>query len=138
MILLVKYNRPICEGKTTIYFPTAPKEFDIIECTESSITIGWIIDESNECPQYEIAYQLQGTDDWKGLILSTEDVLTVSNKSSYELQKLLPETMYEVKMRTIDNHLNSQYTECKEKQTLKLGKGTSYTSLTYLFQLMTC
>ncbi|CAG2184461.1 TN [Mytilus edulis] len=113
-------------------YTESPKEFDIIECTERSITFGWSIDESDNCPQYGIAYQVQSANSWNDLTLSTEKVMDVPNKRCrYELQDLSPETWYEIKIRAVDNHLPSQYTECKKKQTLKVGKGNHILVFTY-------
>lgn len=106
---------------------TVPKEFGVVDCTDSSITIEWFNDDSEDSLVYELVYQLQGSDNWNVLTIHNEDVLTVHNgRRTYTLENLLPETWYEIKMRAVDNHMKSLYTEYKERQTLKLGKGTFF------------
>ncbi|XP_071147417.1 uncharacterized protein [Mytilus edulis] len=43
---------------------STPREFNIIECTDCSMTIGWFIDVPDECLSYELDHRLRGPDDW--------------------------------------------------------------------------
>ncbi|CAC5398009.1 unnamed protein product [Mytilus coruscus] len=98
-----------------------PRQFDIVECTDCSITIAWFIDVPDECLSYELDHRHQGTHDWSVGTFSSDDVLKGEDgRRMYELQNLLPKTYYECKLRSVSKHVKSQYSESITKQTLKL------------------
>ncbi|CAG2184782.1 unnamed protein product [Mytilus edulis] len=121
------------ESKAKQTLKLAPREFNIIECTDCSMTIGWFIDDSHEGLSYELDHRVRGTDDWStetflsGDVMTDEDffsgdVMKDEDGRMYTLQNLKPETYYECKMRSIDkDDVKSHYSESKAKQTLKLG-----------------
>ncbi|CAC5379493.1 COL12A [Mytilus coruscus] len=101
----------------------APKKFDIVECTDCSITVEWFVDVKDECLSYELDHQPQGTNDWSTEIFLSEDVLKEEDgRHKFKLKNLLPETYYGFKMRSVyENDVKSHYSESKTKQTLKLA-----------------
>ncbi|VDI06416.1 Hypothetical predicted protein [Mytilus galloprovincialis] len=107
-----------------IYPVTAPRRFDIVECTDCSITIEWFIDVQDECLSYELDHRPpQGKDNLSGRTFSSKDVVEGENgRRMYTLQNLLPETCYEFKLRSVYKDAKSHYSKYKTKQTLKLGR----------------
>ncbi|VDI50205.1 Hypothetical predicted protein [Mytilus galloprovincialis] len=112
---------------------STPREFNIIECTDCSMTIGWFIDVPDQCLSYELDHRVRGTDDWStetflsGDVMTDEDFLSgdvmkdEDGRRMYKLQNLKPETYYEFKMRSVyKDDVKSHYSESKTKQTLKL------------------
>ncbi|XP_052097355.1 uncharacterized protein LOC127732361 [Mytilus californianus] len=97
-----------------------PRRFEIVECSECSITIAWYINDQDDCMEYELDYRVQETDKWTVTTFSTKDVLAEKDgRRMYTLLKILPETGYEIKLCSIGYHVKSHYTESKAKQTLK-------------------
>ncbi|CAG2184781.1 unnamed protein product [Mytilus edulis] len=105
------------------HLPTTPREFNIIECTDCSMTIGWFIDVPDQCLSYELDHRVRGTDDWSTETFLSGDVMTDEDgRRMYKLQNLKPETYYEFKMRSVyKDDVKSHYSESKTKQTLKLA-----------------
>ncbi|CAC5426167.1 COL12A [Mytilus coruscus] len=108
------------ECKTQRTLKTAPKNFDIVECTDYSITVKWNINDPDECLDYEFHQRLQGSGEWNILTPSNADV-SINEKGyrEYKFQNLSPETYYELRMCSCDNYVKSQYTECKTQRTLE-------------------
>lgn len=97
-------------------------EFDIVESTDCSITIEWYIDEQDHFLEYQLDHRLHGTDNWIVNKMCTTDVLTKENGCRmFTLQHLFPDTEFELKLCSLDNHIKSHYSESKIRQTLKLG-----------------
>ncbi|CAG2257348.1 TN [Mytilus edulis] len=98
---------------------SAPRKFDIVECTDCSITIEWSIVVPDECISYELHHRPQGTNDWSVRTFYHEDVLKGEDEQhKYQLQNLVPETYYECKLRSVCNHVKSNFSESLTKQTL--------------------
>ncbi|CAG2235019.1 unnamed protein product [Mytilus edulis] len=128
-IIVLRIMRQLIKTRST------PREFNIIECTDCSMTIGWFIDVPDECLSYELDHRVRGTDDWStetflsGDVMTDEDFLSgdvmkdEDGRRMYKLQNLKPETYYEFKMRSVyKDDVKSHYSESKTKQTLKLGR----------------
>ncbi|CAC5387990.1 unnamed protein product [Mytilus coruscus] len=99
---------------------STPRKLDIVECTDCSITIEWFIDVPDECLSYELHHRPKGTNDWStGTFLSEEVLEAEDGRRMYTLQNLLPETYYELKMRSVYKDAKSHYSESMTKQTLK-------------------
>lgn len=104
-------------------FSTAPRNFDVFESTESSITVEWDILESNNCLEYELMYRPDHTDEWKEQFSSVKDVPTKKNgRYMYKIENLSSDTRFEVKMCCGENKRNSHYTRHVSCKTLKHGK----------------
>ncbi|CAG2246397.1 unnamed protein product [Mytilus edulis] len=89
---------------------SAPRKFDIVECTDCSLTIEWLGDVPDECISYELDHRPQGTDDWSVRTFYSEDVLKGEDEQrKYQLQNLVPATYYECKLRSVCNHVKSHY-----------------------------
>lgn len=72
---------------------------------------------------YELDHRPQGSAGWNSLPLSTTDTLNKNNGLRlYELQDLLPETYYELRICSVEKQIKSHYTDLKTQQTLKTGK----------------
>lgn len=107
----------------SIYHPLAPQDFDIVKCTDRSITMKWKYVSTEVYQYYELDHRLKGSADWNSLPLSTEDISIKNNVFRlYEFQDLLPETYYELRICLVDNRIKSHFTESKTQQTLKTGK----------------
>ncbi|CAC5379497.1 unnamed protein product [Mytilus coruscus] len=110
------------ESMTKKTLKLAPKKLDIVECTDCSITIEWFIDVSDECLSYELDHRPKGTNDWStGTFLSEQVLEAEDGRRMYTLQNLLPETYYELKMRSVYKDAKSHYSESMTKKTLKLA-----------------
>lgn len=71
------------------------------------------------------------------LILSSTDVLTDEKGFCvYELHHLLPNTDYELRMCSVNNHVKGQHTESKTHQTLKTGENTLVYTFHYSFIIL--
>ncbi|CAC5379492.1 unnamed protein product [Mytilus coruscus] len=109
------------ESMTKQTLKLAPKKLDIVECTDCSITIEWFIDVSDECLSYELDHRPKGTNDWStGTFLSEQVLEAEDGRRMYTLQNLLPETYYELKMRSVYKDAKSHYSESMTKNTVKL------------------
>ncbi|XP_071142107.1 uncharacterized protein [Mytilus edulis] len=98
-----------------------PRNFDIVESTDCSITIAWFIDVLDKCISYELYRRHIATDDVTLRKFSSEDVLEGGKgRRMYKLQNMLPETYYEFKLRSVYNDVKSHYSESITRQTLKL------------------
>lgn len=81
------------------------------------------MDESDYSLEYQLDHRFQGSDKWNCLLLSIETVsIKEDGRYMYNLQKLLPETCYEVRMCSVHKGVRSQFTEPKTQQTLQIGK----------------
>lgn len=106
-----------------IYVLTAPTRFDIVECSDHSITVKWYINGLDDCLVYTLAYRPEGSDNWNRLELSTADVLIKENRCHvYTIKPLSPGTNYELKIRCLNYLVKSRYTNCNIKRTLQNGK----------------
>lgn len=109
-----------------IYHLTAPQDFNIIECTDLSITVQWNKNNQTDSLDYVLDHRLQGSADWKCLPLSTcsatKDFTEENGFRMYELHDLLPDTNYEIRICYVKTHVKGQYTQFKTKTTLKIGK----------------
>lgn len=75
--------------------------------------------------EYELNHRLQNSDNWNVSTFFLENVSTVENGSSiYKLEKLSPETCYELKMCLAQNNVKSEYTKNTIQQTKKTGNNT--------------
>ncbi|CAC5398010.1 unnamed protein product [Mytilus coruscus] len=116
-----EYRKKAATSIGILLLSYSPRQFDIVECTDCSITIAWFIDVPDECLSYELDHRHQGTHDWSVGTFSSDDVLKGEDgRRMYELQNLLPKTYYECKLRSVSKHVKSQYSESITKQTLKL------------------
>ncbi|CAG2244026.1 unnamed protein product [Mytilus edulis] len=62
-------------------------KFDIVECTDFSITIEWFVDVLDECISYELDHRPQGTNDWSTETFLSGDVLKGEDgQRIYQLQ----------------------------------------------------
>ncbi|VDI42131.1 Hypothetical predicted protein [Mytilus galloprovincialis] len=111
-----------------LYLFTAPKQFDIVECTDCSITVEWFSDVPDECLSYELNHQPLGTGDWSTeKFLSGEVSKQEDGRRMYTLQNLLPGINYELAIRSVyKDDVKSHISEPKTKQTLKLDECLSY------------
>ncbi|CAG2237839.1 COL12A [Mytilus edulis] len=101
----------------------APKNLDIIERTESSLTIKWDKDDSDKHRAYKLDYRHKTSEKWIVEELSTENIKTNEDGCHvYKLNELLPETLYELRICSLDNQQDcSQYTEPKLRKTLQIA-----------------
>lgn len=110
------------------FFQTAPKAFEIVDCTDHSITVEWNIHDLDNCLEYELVYRRQGSDEWKDKFLSKKDVTANDNgRYVYKLQNLSSDSSYELKLCSVDIHqVKSQPSWLQTRKTLKIGKRTFY------------
>ncbi|CAG2254572.1 unnamed protein product [Mytilus edulis] len=111
------------ESKTKQTFQ-APKQFNIVECTDCSITVEWLSDVPDECLSYELKHQPLGTGDW-----STKQILAAKvskqedGRRMYTLKHLQAGTFYELKIRYVyKGDVKSHFSESKTKQTFQAPK----------------
>ncbi|CAC5407290.1 TN [Mytilus coruscus] len=124
-------SKDVMEGKMD---DASPRKFDIVECTDCSITIEWFIDVQDECLWYELDRRPpQGTDNLSVRTFSSKDVVEGENgRRMYTLQNLLPEKCYELKLRSVYKDAKSHYSQSKTKQTLKIdGTDIHHIPLSY-------
>ncbi|CAG2203599.1 unnamed protein product [Mytilus edulis] len=91
------------EYKTNQTLVAAPTNFKIAGVSDRSITISWIKNDV-ECQEYQLVHGIQGTDDKTVLTLFSKDISEEDNYV-YELEKLRPETSYELKLCSVDNYV---------------------------------
>lgn len=107
------------------YIFTAPSGFEVVECSDCSITIAWDENVQDNCFGYELRHRVPGPDNWEVTKFSTTDVSSdESGRCMYTLLNISPDTGYEIKLCSVDTNGNSQFTESKTKQTLKRGNET--------------
>ncbi|CAG2237838.1 COL12A [Mytilus edulis] len=92
------------ESQTHRTLKAAPKNLDIIERTESSLTIKWDKDDPDKRRAYKLNYRHKTSEKWIVKELSTENIKTNEDGCHvYKLNKLLPETLYELRICSLDN-----------------------------------
>lgn len=112
------------------FFQTAPEGFEIVDCTDHSITVEWNIHDLDNYLEYELVYRRQGSDEWKNKFLSKKDVTANNNgRYVYKLQNLSSDSSYELKLCSVDIHqVKSQHSQLQTIKTLKFGKRTFHFS----------
>ncbi|VDI21663.1 Hypothetical predicted protein [Mytilus galloprovincialis] len=105
---------------TRIHNYYTPSGFEVVECSDCSITIAWDKNVQDNCLGYELRHRVPGPDNWEVTKFSTTDVSSdKSGRCMYTLLNISPDTGYEIKLCSVDSNGNSQFTESKTKQTLK-------------------
>ncbi|CAG2251783.1 unnamed protein product [Mytilus edulis] len=118
-------NSQFTESKTKQTLKRAPSGFEVVECSDCSITIAWDKNVQDNCLGYELRHRVPGPDNWEVTKFSTTDVSSdKSGRCVYTLLNISPDTGYEIKLCSVDTNGNSQFTESKTKQTLKRGNKT--------------
>lgn len=114
------------QGFAIIFFRTAPANFEIVECTDISVTIAWDIPKSHECLEYEIEQRLEGSDKWETLrLLSANAETWKDGRLMYKLGDLSQDKWYKVRMCSVDNQkMKSHFTKPQSNKTLTTGMDT--------------
>lgn len=116
---------------------TAPENFDVVEVRTVSITVEWDINNAENPLDYKLDYRIQGSDDWKELILSTNDIsINEKRRHVYKHQDLSPGTYYEIRMCSIHDNVKGEYTKPMTRKTLQIGKITFAFTLVDFFSCL--
>ncbi|CAG2251785.1 unnamed protein product [Mytilus edulis] len=101
----------------------APEGFEIVDCTDHSITVEWNIHDLDNYLEYELVYRRQGSDEWKNKFLSKKDVTANDNgRYVYKLQNLSSDSSYELKLCSVDIHqVKSQPSRLQTWKTLTIA-----------------
>ncbi|CAG2210046.1 TTN [Mytilus edulis] len=112
------YTKPTSQKTLQI----APTNFEIMECTDRSMTIEWDINDSENSLTYVLYHRHKQSTGWNDSKIPPEDVRrTNPGRLMYIFSKLSPDTCYELKMCSVDIHkVKSHNTASKSQRTLQI------------------
>ncbi|CAG2254143.1 unnamed protein product [Mytilus edulis] len=117
----VKSKYTELKTQKTLQIVSTPENFDIVDFTDMSLSVKWYMNDSDNRLEYLLDHRILGTDEWISLPLSSEHISTNEDDCQvYTLQQLLHDTLYEVRMCSVNNHIKSKYTELKTQKTLQI------------------
>ncbi|CAG2224646.1 unnamed protein product [Mytilus edulis] len=120
------YSQDIAVHESTLPEEEAqetPEGFEIVDCTDHSITVEWNIHDLDNYLEYELVYRRQGSVEWKNKVVSKKDVTANDNgRYVYKLQNLSSDSSYELKLCSVDIHqVKSQPSRLQTWKTLKIA-----------------